>query len=91
MVGSPAASWSPSSWRLPRSGDRAGDVSIEAVTSIDGPDRFAIRRSGEVLAKNGDWEFEPAPSNRDAEFFARCRYATFDEAAETYARFADLK
>lgn len=32
------------------------------------------------LSREGDWEFEPTPSSRDEEFFARCRYASLEEA-----------
>ena len=33
-----------------------------------------------VLNKDGEWEYEPQPSSRDDEFFARCRWESFDEA-----------
>lgn len=35
--------------------------------------------SGSVWNTYGEWEFEPSPSSRDDEFFARCRY-TLDQA-----------
>jgi len=28
----------------------------------------------------GNWDREPQPSSRDEAFFARCRYASLDEA-----------
>jgi hypothetical protein len=43
-------------------------------------DTWAIRKGGWVLPRDEDtWEYEPIPSSRDAEFYARCRY-TLDEA-----------
>lgn len=83
--------WTPCKWRIPGAQDRLREVFIEAVANIDGPDRFAIRQGGYVMAKDGEWEYEPMPSSRDDDFFARCRYATFEEAAATYARFANDK
>ena len=37
-------------------------------------------QGGPVLAKDGEWELEPIPSSRDDEFYARCRFDTYDEA-----------
>lgn len=36
--------------------------------------------NGAVLGKDGDWEYEPIPSSRDEEFYARCRFDTYEEA-----------
>jgi hypothetical protein len=60
--------------------DRGREAFVERVANIEGPDRFAIRRLGDCLNKNGEWEWEPNPSTRDAAFFARCRWATKEEA-----------
>jgi hypothetical protein len=42
-------------------------------------DVWAIRCLGECLNQNGEWEWEPSPSNRDEDFLARCRFS-LDEA-----------
>lgn len=44
-------------------------------------DTWAVRQRGWTLNRDGEWEYEPQPSSRDAEFYARCRY-TLDEALE---------
>lgn len=33
-----------------------------------------------VLNRDGGFEYEPSPSNRDDEFYTRCRFATFQDA-----------
>lgn len=43
---------------------------------------FAVRcPGGECLNKQGDFEHEPQPSDRDPMFLARCRWDDFDQAA----------
>jgi hypothetical protein len=76
--------WKPCKWRI-EGADRIHEVTIESVARPDGPDRFAIRRGGAVLAKDGEWEYEPIPSSRDDDFFARCRYDSLEEATAFYA------
>jgi hypothetical protein len=56
--------------------DAGENVRIEAALQRDGSTLWAVRRGGMVLANDWEWEFEPMPSSRDDEFFARCRYAT---------------
>lgn len=46
------------------------------------PEAWAIISEGEVLANDFQWEIEPLPSNRDAEFLQRCRWSTAREAVE---------
>ena len=53
---------------------------IELVPRPDGPARYAVRKSGDCLNREGQWEWEPRPSERDEGFFARCRFDTLDEA-----------
>lgn len=60
--------------------DAGGDVLIQAAKQIDGSTLWAVRRTGSCLSKEGEWEYEPLPSNRDADFLSRCRYATPHEA-----------
>lgn len=44
-----------------------------------GEDKWAVKNTFYVLNKDGEWEREPSPSNRDDAFFARCRF-TEEEA-----------
>lgn len=43
-------------------------------------EKWAVRRNSSCLAKDGEWEYEPIPSSRDDEFYARCRFDSLDEA-----------
>lgn len=54
------------------------------------PQMWKVHKRGYVLAKDGEWEVEPLPSSRDEEFYARCRFDTFDEALAA-ARAAELE
>lgn len=45
-----------------------------------GDDAWAIVDPGFNLNHEGDWEWEPRPSSRDDEFFARCRWPSAREA-----------
>lgn len=69
-------------------------IKIETAKQMDGSTKFAVRHAGACLNKSGQWEFEPMPSSRTDEFFERCRYDTWDDAAnqiinksERYGRF----
>lgn len=53
-------------------------VTIENTYRGD-EDKWAIRQHGQCLNKSMEWEYEPQPSSRDEEFFARCRFS-LDEA-----------
>lgn len=53
---------------------------IERVQQVEGADLWAVRRNGDVLNKQGAWEWEPRPSERDDNFLTRCRFATSAEA-----------
>lgn len=44
-------------------------------------DRWAVRIGPWCLNRDQEWEFEPQPSSRDAEFFGRCRW-TLAEAVD---------
>lgn len=51
------------------------DALIKGVTvEYRGPNSWAIKQTGKVLNKHGEWEYEMSPSNRDAEFLERCRF-----------------
>jgi hypothetical protein len=56
-------------------------VTIDRCNSPDYKgDRWAVRRTGACLATDGEWEYEPMPSNRSAKFYERCRFKSLDEA-----------
>jgi hypothetical protein len=80
--------WKPCTWRIEGATDRLREVTIEAVARPDGPDRYAVRCAGSVINKDGEWEYEPQPSSRDEDFFARCRFDTFADAEVAYAKSA---
>lgn len=44
--------------------------------------KWAVVRNGLVLAKDGAWEYEPLPSNREDDFLARCRFDSIQEACD---------
>lgn len=56
------------------------------------PDRssWAIVSGSECMAKDGEWEYEPMPSNRDEDFFERCRY-TYEEAVQALEKLVDSR
>lgn len=62
------------------------NVTIDRCIQADRTVRWAIRKSGSCLNTDGDWEVEPMPSNRTADFFARCRYATPEAAYAHWQR-----
>ena len=74
-----------SSYTFPTA-DPFSQITIQRIARPDGPDRWAIKHHGNCLNKNGEWEHEPIPSNRDEDFLARCRYDSFDEACECLAK-----
>jgi hypothetical protein len=47
-------------------------------------ERWAVRRAGDCLTRDGTWEYEPMPSSRDAAFYARCRFDGLGQALATY-------
>ena len=60
------------------------NIRIEEARQINGPAKWAVRRIGSVLNRDGEWEWEPMPSSRDDEFIARCRFNSAQEAAEAF-------
>lgn len=46
------------------------------------PFMWAVKWSGNNLSKDGEWEYEPIASSRDDEFYARCRFDTFEDAMQ---------
>ena len=66
------------------------DCTLDRVAQYNGPDRWAIRRGACCLNHDGNWEYEPLPSSRTDEFFARCRFATADEALAAWDRLLEV-
>lgn len=61
-------------------------TSFDAATGK--PTKWCVREGESVLNKDeGDWECEPTPSSRDAEFLERTRWNTASEAAEAARRY----
>jgi len=83
--------WTPCKWRLDGDEDAREGVYIETAYRREGAPRFAIRHGGNCLNRDLEWELECSPSNRDDGFAARCRFATRDEAEDTYGRYAALR
>ena len=62
-------------------------ITIQMVTSRDGGQSYQISQGLYVLNKSGEWEYGVSPSNRDDAFRSRCRFDTFDEAADFVVQF----
>lgn len=60
------------------------EITLERVPHPGGY-RWAIRSENNgCLNRDGHWEWEPRPSERDEEFFERCRFATEEEALAVF-------
>lgn len=61
------------------------NVTLEAVKGRQDVIRWALRdRIRNCLNKEGEWEYEPQPSSRDDDFYARCRWATKEDAYQAW-------
>ena len=61
-----------------------GEVLLESVKGFQGI-RWALRNDRRYcLNKEGEWEYEPMPSSRDDDFYARCRWDTVEEAYDAW-------
>jgi hypothetical protein len=58
-------------------------IRIETTTQMDGSTKYAVRHIGSCLTTEGEWEYEPIPSSRDDEFLRRCRFDSWQQAANT--------
>ena len=58
-------------------------IKIETAKQMDGSIKYAVRHMGACLTVEGKWEFEPIPSSRDDAFFKRCRFDSWQQAADT--------
>lgn len=47
-------------------------------------EKWAVRRMSACLNRDGEWEYEPMPSSRDDEFYARCRFDSLKHAVATF-------
>lgn len=72
--------WEAVEWRPEEAGPMA-DLSIRLMRSpfYEGI-KYAVRRRSMCLNKESGWEYEPFPSGRDEEFYARCRFDSFADA-----------
>jgi hypothetical protein len=68
-----------SAYALPVAASVIDHVRIERASQMAGPDLWAVRFRGDVLNKQGDWEWEPMPSGRDDDFIERARFSTAEE------------
>ncbi len=59
---------------------RHGPVTVE----LRAKGRWVVKWAGLVLNHDGDWEFEPRPSDRTEEFEARTRYEAPDLALSAF-------
>lgn len=59
---------------------------IEERIQADGTSLWSVSngRSSDVLNKEGEWEYEPQPSSRDAGFLKRCRFSSVEEALTAF-------
>ena len=71
--------------------DAGGGVTIDAVNRRDPPALWAVRWQGDCLSRDGEWEWEPSPSNRDDQGLARYRYATAADALAAVERWRAAK
>ena len=58
-------------------------IKIETAKQMDGTIKYAVRHMGACLTTKGEWEHEPMPSSRDDRFLSRCRFDTWEQAANT--------
>jgi len=42
--------------------------------------RYAVRNGNMCLSTDLEWDFEPSPSNREAEFYEKYRFKSFEDA-----------
>lgn len=61
------------------------DIEIVRVRNRETDERWAVRDGQFCLNKQGKFEYEPLPSNRDDAFFERCRWDSPHEAYTAYA------
>ena len=60
---------------VPSTADQDGGdtITIERRCQLKGPAKWAVKRGGNVLCKDGSWELEFMPSSRTDAFLTRAR------------------
>ena len=80
----------PTKYRIPPPNKSAlyplNSVTIEERIQPDGKSLWSVNQSGNVMGMDGEWELEPMPSNRDEEFYRRCRFNSIEEALKVLNR-----
>jgi hypothetical protein len=67
-------------------------VHVDCCIQPDGSSLWAIRAGeGHVLRKDGQWVFEPQPSNRDDAFYRMYRWDTLEDAVTVACRPAKIE
>ncbi len=65
---------------------KVGDLHLPDGSAIvraqhrGGQELWAVRQDEQCLNKNGEWTFEPSPSQRSEEFLEQCRWPTRQDA-----------
>ena len=75
--------WKPSE----ATNDGTSPVMIARCRQRDGTYKYAVRQASAVMSKNGEWENEPMPSSRDDVFFLRCRFDSWEDAANAILKY----
>jgi len=74
--------------RAPSLQKTIGMVRVASIYPRDGSRQWIIQnRGGDVLNRDGEWEYQPMPSSRTDEFLARTRWSDA-RAAIAFARTA---
>lgn len=70
------------SWIWKSANDRDFPITIDRCRQADDSFKYAIRKTSSCMNKKGEWEYEPIPSSRDEDFYARCRFESLEEACK---------
>ena len=75
--------WIPTEWTHKKQLKKSGHITIHRMTSpyYKGI-RFAVRKRGLCLSIDGNWDYEPSPSDRDDAFYKKFRFESFEKACE---------
>lgn len=65
--------------------DRLIPLRLERREGLDGVS-YSITHGGFNLNKQGEWEYEPIPSERAKAFYKRCRWAKFEDALAIFEK-----
>lgn len=74
----------PTRYTVSRLPDDTSDYSTWSVqVEASGNGRWAVRNGGRCLNKDGEWEYEPLPSSRSAEWLDTVRWDDLTEAIQS--------